>query len=183
MKWLLDQIGGDLYYRGVRLGPVPDEPSWSGFREAAQPPWTWGGAGARWLEHGYLSADQLRDVMGVADPCAWSAIWRCIVCHRWVGGYDAVCMFCSRQCRRAFSTQKNEDRRRQQRKKGGWPTGCAECGTPLEAKSGSRRFCSARCRQRSSRRGRRLRNRAEEPTARRRPAGRSAPSPRGSSTP
>jgi hypothetical protein len=181
MKWLLDEIGGDLYYRGVRLGPAPDEQPWSGFREAAQPPWKWGGAGARWLEHGYLTADQLRDVMGVADQSTWSAIWRCIVCHRWVGGYDAVCMFCSPQCRQGFKTQ-SEHGRRQQLKKRDLPTGCAECGTPIEAKLGTRKFCSARCRQRSSRRGRRLRNRAEEPTARRRPAGRSAP-PRGSPTP
>jgi endogenous inhibitor of DNA gyrase (YacG/DUF329 family) len=181
MKWLLDEIDGDLYYRGVRLGPVPDEPSWSGFREAAQPPWMWGGAGARWLEHGYLSADQLHDVMG--DRCTWTAIWRCIVCHRWVVGYDAGCMFCSPRCHRAFGTQGNEHRRRQQLKKGDLQTGCAECGTPIEAKLGTRKFCSDRCRQRSSRRDRRLRNRAEEPTARRRPAGRSAPSPRGSLTP
>jgi len=97
--YLLDEIDGDLYYRGICIGPIPpsDRIAWWARREGRQV----------WLA-GLFPA--IRSAIGIANPLIY-AVYRCKVCSRWAAGSGRT--VCSPECRRESKAQWYRAKRRQ----------------------------------------------------------------------
>lgn len=126
----LTERDGELFCGGQSLGPVPELNRY--------------GVMTVWHVDGDLALHQRRrDVLGGGNLF----FYRCDHCNAWAAGTNR---WCSDECHRAYLAAYARERRAL-RAKARPAVACAVCGSLIEAKRGTRHYCSDRCRQQAHR--------------------------------